>query len=248
MTFLTLLIVCLIERFWQAVAGIRRWGWLTRYNQWVARFVAKTSFNKPAVSYLLVVISLLIIVLIIQRLLLPFTYATWLYLFNFLVLLYCMGPSSFYQPFRAVLPVSDAAGDKQPLLSHTDDLYGEVIRVNQMVFAPFFWFAVLGAFGAVMYRVTEQLPKNNFVRSAVNVLDWIPARLLAFTFGLVSYFVMVFPVWARYLCAKPQDNSLLLTECTKISLADDQNSVHLVALIDRSLIVWLVVLALVVLL
>lgn len=251
MTFLTLLIVLLIERFWQSVAGLRRWGWLVHYNDWLASVMAKTPFNKRVANYFIVVISLLCLVLIIQRLLLPLAYYTWYYIFDFLVLAYCLGPKNFYQPFAAhpVLAADAVEEDRQMLDAAREhlDIYDEAVRANQCLFAPFFWFAVLGAFGVVLYRVTERLPRNEFVQAVLDVLDWIPARLLAVTFGLVSYFITVFPVWVKYLFYPPKDNAVLLMECVKSSLAEDQNSVHFLALIDRSLIIWLVVLALVVL-
>ena len=237
MVFLTLLIACLIERFWQTIAGVRHWGWLNHYNDWVATVTAKTPFNKQFANYFIVVVSLLCLVLIIQGLLLPLTYYTWYYIFNFLVLLYCFGPENFYKPF---------ATDTAELSSI--DIYDEAVKANRMVFGVFFWFAILGAFGAVLYRVTERMSKNEFVQSVLDVLDWIPVRLLAVTFGLVSYFITVFPICLKYLCCSPKDNQQLLTECTKASLAEDQNTVHFLALVDRSLIVWLVVLALIVLL
>lgn len=240
MIFLTLLILLLIERFGQAAAGIRKWRWLTDYNEWVATLTAKTSFNRPPVNYALVVLSLSVLVLILQRLLLPLTYDAWYYVFNVVILFYCLGPDNFYHAFAQE---KDAAASQSTL-----DLPEDVTQANHALFAPFFWFAVLGAVGVVFYRVTERLPRNEVVSTVLDLLNWIPARLLGCTFGLVSYFITVFPIWLKYLFHSPKDNQVLLVESAKASLGEDQNAVHFVALVDRSLIVWLVILALIVLL
>lgn len=246
MTFLTLLIVLLMERFWQTAAGLRQWRWLTGYSEWLATVTARTPFNKLPVAYALVVLSIVVVALIIQRLLLPLNYYTWYYLFNFVILFYCVGPDNFYKPFSS--DAADASRVDKTASLNNGDLADDVTRANQSLFAPFFWFALLGVFGVVLYRVTERLPRNDFVRSALDVLEWIPARVLGFTFALVSYFVTVFPVCLKYVFSSPTENQTLLFETAKASLGEDQNVLHFIALIDRALIVWLVVLALIVLL
>lgn len=73
-----------------------------------------------------------------------------------------------------------------------------IVAAHRHVFAPLFWFAVLGPAGAVLYRlglcvmqrwaVTVQPESGNaffrFAQQAFQWLDWLPARLTAATFAI----------------------------------------------------------------
>ena len=77
-----------------------------------------------------------------------------------------------------------------------------IVAAHRHVFAPLFWFAVLGPAGAVLYRlglcvmqrwaVTVQPESGNaffrFAQQAFQWLDWLPARLTAATFAIVGDF------------------------------------------------------------
>lgn len=250
MTFLILLIAFMIERFWPKIGRVRQWRFLSGYSRWFDTATASMPFKRQFFGYFLVVLSLLVFVTIVEGILSTVVSGVWLQLFNCLLLLYCLGPGSFYEPPHQPaesLPVDEMSAQSEAPSLAVFDVESQSMRANRTLFAPFFWFALLGVFGALLYRVTEQLPKNSVVTRVLDLLDWVPVRLLGFTFALVSYFVTVFPIWFKYLGHKPQDNGLLLLNCAKGSLSEDKNQAHLVALLDRSLIVWLVVLALIVL-
>lgn len=78
-----------------------------------------------------------------------------------------------------------------------------VISSHRHVFAPLFWFLVLGPAGAVLYRLAltmaeswqvnapvpeAQAPFGVFARRAFAVLDWLPVRMTAVTFAIVGDF------------------------------------------------------------
>lgn len=78
---------------------------------------------------------------------------------------------------------------------------------NDALFAPIFWFCVLGPAGAVMYRLANTLdamwgyrtPRYlNFGRAAAKLddaLNYIPARLTALSYGLVGHTRSAFRCW-----------------------------------------------------
>ena len=71
-------------------------------------------------------------------------------------------------------------------------------RAHQGLFAPIFWFVVLGPAGALLYRLAhlvklEWYPQednlfNQFARRAFEWLDWLPTRVTAGSFAIVGDF------------------------------------------------------------
>jgi len=85
---------------------------------------------------------------------------------------------------------------------------GEVARLaieqallcsHRHVFAPFFWFALLGPAGLVLYRLADHLDRawagsgefgafGEFARRVFVAIDWVPVRLTAAAFAVVGDF------------------------------------------------------------
>lgn len=71
-------------------------------------------------------------------------------------------------------------------------------RAHQGLFAPIFWFVILGPAGALLYRLShlttlawqgsEDTLFNHFARRAFEYLDWLPARITAGSFAVVGDF------------------------------------------------------------
>lgn len=93
-------------------------------------------------------------------------------------------------------------------------------EAHQHVFAPIFWFTVLGPAGALLYRVSQLLDESwgqtsqigrgaasdssfdrfgEFSRLAFFVIDWIPARLTALAFAVVGDFEDAVHCWRSQL-------------------------------------------------
>lgn len=82
-----------------------------------------------------------------------------------------------------------------------------LVRNHERLLAILFWFVVLGPVGAVLYRSTAQLKgvvhsgrrfDENFVEAALRLqalLDWIPARITAFCYGIIGSFVDAIQQW-----------------------------------------------------
>lgn len=132
----------------------------------------------------------------------------------------------------------------------------------KQLFSILFWFLILGPIGAVLYVLVDAIKQNYFsteltvqANKLEILLDWIPVRLLGFCFALIGHFSSVINYWASHVYSAAENNENFLygcfdLACSKEHLASkDQElmSEYLIKLIYRSLILWLVVVAVVIL-
>lgn len=83
-----------------------------------------------------------------------------------------------------------------------------LVSSHRHVFAPLFWFAVLGPAGALLYRLAQLLDESwgrddriefgefgRFARDAFALIDWLPLRLTAAAFAVVGDFEDAVNCW-----------------------------------------------------
>jgi adenosylcobinamide-phosphate synthase len=72
-----------------------------------------------------------------------------------------------------------------------------LIRAHYDLFAPIFWFVLLGPGGTLLYRLSQSArqawngPESDFTRAAHRIfywLDWLPSRFTAISFAVVGDF------------------------------------------------------------
>ena len=149
-----------------------------------------------------------------------------------------------------------------------------LVQSNERVFAVLFWFALLPPFGAVLYRLSLTLKQatakergaSEFAQAASRlhaILDWVPARLVALGYATTGSFVDALSHWraSKARWAGKWENSsvgvlmasgigaLQLNEDTTPPMSEDlQAEIHEIrsaqALVWRTLVAWIVVIAL----
>lgn len=136
-------------------------------------------------------------------------------------------------------------------------------------FAVIFWFLLLGPAGALGYRLSFLAARSPVLDFAdhqlamrfVHYLDWIPARLLVLTFSLTGNFVSSFGRgWQALLDNQPVSELLEGAALAALSSGEKQEYpedpdhfnecareelVALQALLSRSVVCWLIIIALV---
>lgn len=131
------------------------------------------------------------------------------------------------------------------------------------LFAILFWFTVFGWMGALVYRLvaqcrvtepTEDVDLTGFSKASAwlqSVLDWIPSRVFALTLMVVGAFSPAFGIWIRHIISGLGSSYPLIVDTAIAALsspatATDEALVGKEAalLIERSLIVWVVIVAL----
>jgi len=135
------------------------------------------------------------------------------------------------------------------------------------VFGVFFWFFILGPVGAVLYYLTlrlcefapqkdDEAPYKEMQQCAQQlqkVLDWIPLRLLAISYAMVGNFVSALPALRQLMPANLQqsfDEYLQVgLNALQFEMRAEEQSAEItrdgIALIERSVILWLVIIGLI---
>ncbi len=143
-------------------------------------------------------------------------------------------------------------------------------RVNDRLFAPLFWFVILGPSGAALYWLSKNAvlalkPKSSHeapsdyaevARRIHGTLAWIPAHLLALSYGLVGSFDSTWRELRAYYrtCEKQffENNDAILLCAGRAALSGPgceglnrmESLDRATTLATRALILWLVVIGL----
>ncbi|MDZ7663669.1 regulatory signaling modulator protein AmpE [Thiohalophilus sp.] len=139
-----------------------------------------------------------------------------------------------------------------------------LVEANTRMFGVLFWFLILGPIGAVLFRlscqVRQQAPVTDEYRNAARdlyrILAWIPARLTVVCYALAGNFVDTLSRWQspKDLWEQDSDTFLIVSGNGAIqgeyTESDDEAAIniapaqHALALVKRSLVVWVALLAL----
>lgn len=141
-------------------------------------------------------------------------------------------------------------------------------QFNGSLFTVIFWFLILGPLAAVLYRCVAEVHKcahgknshySSMLASAtwvMKIIEWIPNRIAALGFALMGDFHHGFSYWLRHAMSSIHENYTFIQETGLASLGITQSSdgTHDIAeiksalrLVDRTLVLFVVVAALVVL-
>jgi membrane protein required for beta-lactamase induction len=222
---LTILIICLLaERFLLDYQGLRQIDWLSKYSDWFARQELPSRLQKGFFGITVLLLPTLSIAALIQYLLHDILWGIPGVFFACLVLLYSFGPEDLDQQVKAFnearerddRETADSIAGRllQQAPPHTEPAYTQAVaetileQANSRVFAVIFWFLVLGPSGALLYRLANVLPNlkashtdlDFFIaaRQLLAVLDWLPARITAFTYALAGSFEDALDGWRSY--------------------------------------------------
>ncbi|MCD6055821.1 MAG: hypothetical protein K0R12_783 [Gammaproteobacteria bacterium] len=139
---------------------------------------------------------------------------------------------------------------------------GLLLQAYYRLFAVLIWFTIFGWAGALIYRLVAESAADHenspsiggFVEAAQwvqKVLDWVPVRLASLAFIVAGSFNPAFGVWMRSVLSGLEKNQTILVETGVAALSlkekEDEPAIvgkETVVLIERSLVIWVVVVAL----
>lgn len=231
MKFLALLVALGVERLFSANLHVREPAWLVGYVR--SLLLASAARAGDGRLGVLVVGAALpgVAVAVTIALLDEFGALLWLALAG-VALFFALGPRDLQQEvdewlravdagdaaaaarLRAEILEYDAAQRRGPALPSIAEAV--LVQANNRVFGVVFWFALLGPFGALTFRLGDLLRREALLNAARadtpadaalaadaqrlhGVLAWAPSRLLALTYGVAGSFEESFEGWRRYL-------------------------------------------------
>ena len=197
-------------------AGIRQHGWYDTWLRWLnAQFPEESFWRGRYGISLALAVPLLAVGLLQLALDLPLWGFVGL-LFDIVVLFYCWGPRDLDLDVAAILDAPDAASRRAAAErlwppNGTVRLDGgsliEAVFRNALRrwFGVLFWFAVLGPFGALLYRLSvlaaerdeDMLPSDTATgaRTWMAILEWPVSQLMTMSLALVGNFDAVVNAW-----------------------------------------------------
>ena len=141
------------------------------------------------------------------------------FLFAIAILIYTFGPHDLDTDIESVIHADDDEAQAQALQAmlgeHAkDDESGQATAVEfvfreslQRWFGTIFWFAVLGIYGALMYRLADRLTEGDLTLEAEqhelfvrlrNIMEWPVAQLMTFSLAIATDFDSVYSAWKKY--------------------------------------------------
>jgi membrane protein required for beta-lactamase induction len=283
---LTVIVICLIaERFLLDHQELRQRRWLDGYSRWLGKQPLPDWSRKGLAGLLLLVLPPLLITALLQQLFDGGLFGLLSLLFATTLLLFCLGPVDLDTQVNDYIHavetddeeqqrqiareiVEDEPPTSEPALSQAVS-EGILYQANQRLFGVLFWFVLLGPLGALLYRITTQLPRSEQANSDMDfflnakqlevILDWLPARLTAICYAIAGSFEDALYGWRSYQDRRQDEfsdsNSGILI-CTgggamrlTTLLGEHSEELHdyshlpqsAMALVWRSLVVWLVI-------
>lgn len=272
MALICIILALLIERSQTSVDHLREFHWFDAYSQRMMKHLPGID-KQGASSIIILLLPVLIPLVILQYVLSGQFYDLFSFGFALAILIYSLGSNldrDIKQYLHAretgldILAQQHATqligkpASEAPHQQTTEVMHGFLQQSNMRVFAVLFWFSLLGPAGALLYRLTCHTLQNSpsqtlslAARRLEAVLSWAPVNLMAFSFALAGDYESVSHAWR----SKPRQNDL--ANCNYHTLieaglggirdcapGDETNCIRsLRALVIRSLVIWLALIA-----
>ena len=193
--------------------SVRRHGWFDDWLRWLGAKSQANGFWHGRWGVALALLPLLAVALL-QCALDTLLYGALGLLFGIGVLFYCWGPRDLDLDVDAIVDAPDAATRSaaaarlSPNATDTPALVVAVFHAaRRRWFGVLFWFLLLGAFGAALYRLAALAAEDdaallpgenaNGAKRLLAWLDWPVSQLMALSMALVGDFDTVFSAWKQ---------------------------------------------------
>lgn len=273
MTLITILIGAALERFVGTLQQYRTFEWFTAYIGWLR---SKTS---PAIDGPWAVLLVLAPVLATVQFFIHAIGPVLGFAIAVAVLVWSLGPRALTPQVESFVEACERedyeaaslhAADFNPTLGETgkpaqliQGVSGAILtQANERYLAVIFWFLLLGPAGALLYRLSSQLRDNasrfdetgDFTEAAQKlhyILAWLPARVTAFSYGLVGSMADTLNNWRDYDSKWAEHysnrNTGILTAAGFGALklepdepdSDLEQVIATMALVNRAFLVWI---------
>jgi len=216
-TLIAVVIALVVGHTMPALVALRRYDWFIRWLEWLAAQLGENATWRGGLGLLFAIGPPLLVVALVQLALRGDFYGLLAFLFALVVLFYAWGPRDLDHDVEAVVEAPDGNARRDAAARLFPERETPSLDGGSLVEAVFrcalwrwfgvlFWFLLLGAFGALLYRLVslcaqgeakKRLPEgaSNAARSVLAILDWPVAQLMTLSLALVGNFDSVFGAW-----------------------------------------------------
>lgn len=245
MTIISILIAFALSHFVRELNGLRRFEWLKTATSHCNEKCKDLPGWSGITGFLFYFGVPLLVVGFLNFVLVSALGTMGAFLLAIAVLIYTLGPHDLDTDIESILhSESDEAQNEamSALLGEASDdeeanqatAIEFVFRESlQRWFGTIFWFAVLGIYGALIYRLADRLTEgdlqlepeqNDMFNRLRSILDWPVAQLMTLALAIATDFDSVYRSWKKYHDEQEQDffagdNGFLLTSAREIVLS-----------------------------
>ena len=216
-TLIAVVIALIVGHTMPALVALRRYDWFIRWLEWLAAQLGDNASWRGAGGMLFAIGPPLLLVALLQIALRGDFYGFPAFAFALVALFYAWGPRDLDHDVEAVVNAADPAARREAAARLFPEQVEPVLDGGSLVEAVFrcalwrwfgvlFWFLLLGAFGALLYRLVslcaqgeaqKRLPDgaSQAARTVLAFLDWPVAQLMTLSLALVGNFDSVFQAW-----------------------------------------------------
>lgn len=273
MALISIILSLILDRTFRHLHELRELTWFERYTHKLSGYVK----NDSGWVKLTAVLALPVLAFaILQFLLFDFFWGIFYLAFSIVTLFFCLGPACLNSDIDAYIDARSLGDDEEalhyaavlterPASTAPDQQTNDVIRAilsaaNERIFSVLFWFVLLGPLGAMLYRLSSNICKQDQEYSALlgtaallhAGMAWAPARLLAIGYALTGHFDGAVHAYRN----RPAEDDLRLSNYDVLvntglgalyqqEVTDEISGVRSArGLVLRSILIWIAMLAL----
>lgn len=258
LVLLLALLAVACPRSWLAQGGT----YLSCAVSWSEKQLARIGLSNVCVARTIIWVVPVLILLALQCWLSNGWWSILYIVVSTLVLALCLGPNPFSQFMTKSLfrrknepvVVEGEVATKAKTKSHAVD---DITDFQAEIFAPVLWFLIFGAAGVLVYRLwglfVATSPKTKasegeatgtqWCKGVLAIVDGIAARVWIVLLMLAGNFAGTFGIWWESLFHFQQSSTALVKNASKAALGTESSEHAADDLLDRSMILLLVIVA-----
>jgi len=220
MTIISILIAFALCHFVRELRHLRRFEWLTTFTKHCNDKLKKVPGWAGPTGFLFLLGVPLLVAYLANRLLYSTLGPIGEFLLAITVLIYTFGPRDLDIDVRKVIHADNDEEQKKALETlldgpvPEDSIACQAEAINAVFrkalkrwFGIIFWFAVLGIYGALLYRMATWLTdgeyglydeQKNLIMRLCKVMDWPVAQLITLSLAIATDFDSVYRAWKKY--------------------------------------------------
>ena len=220
MTIISILIAFTLCHFIRELRRLRRFEWMSFFTQHCNSMLNKLPGWSGPTGFFVILGLPLLAAYLVNSLLSSALGQIGEFLFAIVMLIYTFGPRDLDIDVRKVIHAQDEAGQKEALEALLDGPIPEDKETCQHTainsvfckalkrwFGIIFWFAVLGIYGALLYRLATWLTDGDYglhdeqkdlITRLCKVMEWPVAQLVTLSLAVATDFDSVYRAWKKY--------------------------------------------------